>query len=55
MKNPECLGRFAELTRVLGDFDRVCPVHRKRGSQRRVSGCETSRSSTALLIAFGSP
>ena len=36
-------------------FRSRCPLHRKRESQRHVSGCETSRSQTALLTAFGSP
>ena len=44
-----------EIDRVLVRLDHVCPIHRKRGSQRHVTGCKTSRNSTALLTAFGAP
>ena len=47
--------RFFESARVRRAFQSHCPHHRKRESLRDVTDCETLRSSTPSLIAFGSP
>ena len=44
MKNPERLGCFAEVARVLVRFDQSCQLRRKHESRHHVTGCETLRS-----------